>query len=323
MRLPRTATISLALVLGGLLAQALPGPARAAESAWRGDLAAAEAVRLINGERSYRGLRTLYVDRLLTDKARDGALRCPNDSTKVMAGRARDMALSGVFSHGLRLCGTKVVNGTTTYRYTALDLYASWGYNTYRAEILARNNYPMDAKTYRYGCRIDGTGCSTTKTTTASASVAVAMSGWMRSSAHRGAILGKYDRVGCGAWFNASAGRKVYTCLFSLGGPDNRDLTSPTVSARTGAGTTISAPTTFAATFADTWRLARGRVTLDGRTIGSWGFDYNVKSYRASVVVDPATLTAGTHTLVWRAGDAANRSSTTTSGTVVFTVRRP
>jgi hypothetical protein len=311
---------ALVLALLALLAPIGVGRAVATDyTTFRGDYAGEEATRLINGERAFHGLRSLVTDRVLVTKARDGSIACPNDGSKVMAGRARDIAASGVFDHGLRLCGTR---SDGSYRYTVIDAMYAWGYNTYRGEILAWNNYPVSASTYRYGCSLTGTGCSSTKTTTTTASVGAAMSAWMRSSGHRPLILGNYDRVGCGAWQNSS-GVKYYSCLFSLGGPDRRDLTRPTVSSVTGRGATVSGSVTFAATVGDDFRLSDGWVKLDGRIVKRFAFSFNIRSYRAYLTIDTRRLANGTHTLLWRSRDVGTRTSTTTSGTVTFTVRNP
>jgi uncharacterized protein YkwD len=308
----RSAFGALLLVLAVLL----PVPASAAtaaDPAWRADYAGAELVRLINGERVDHGLPAVYADELLTDKARDGTIACPNDSHAVMAGRARDMVLNGVFSHDLRLCPA----------YTVLDDFAAWGYNTFRGEIIAWNNYPSAATSYAYGCSVSGADCSETAATLTSATVAAAMRGFMGSAEHRAIILGHYDRVGCGAWADPLSDRKMYACLFSLGGPEHRDLTAPTVSDLSGADRVISAPTTFSASFADTWRLSAGRVSLDGTTLAAWFFDHDVTTYRGAVTIDPAGLSPGSHTLTWQATDEANRHSAAAAGSLSFVVAQP
>ena len=277
------------------------------------DYSSAELVRLINGERVFHGLPTLSVDELLSSKARDGALACPGDPSLVMSGRAKDMALNEVFSHNLRLCP----------KNTVLDLFNSWGYNTYRGEIIAWNNYPVANTTYYYGCSLAGTDCSSTKRTTTSGTVAASMIGYMKSSGHRTIILGKYDRVGCGSWFDPVSGKNTSACLFSLGGPEHRDLVPPTVASLSGNARIISSPAAFTAALHDAWRLSSGRVTLDGTVIAFWPFNLNVSTYRASVRIDPSSLAVGRHTLTWRATDGANRTSSATGASVTFTVARP
>jgi uncharacterized protein YkwD len=284
---------------------------------FRQDYAGEEATRLINGERAIHGLPALATDRDLATKARDGSVACPNDTTKVAAGRARDEAVSGVFTHGLRLCGT---NPDGSYRYTVIDAMYAWGYNTYRGEIIAWNTYPVSAVLYHYGCTLSGTGCSTTRTTWTQATVAAAMSGWMRSSGHRPLILGNYDRIGCGAW-RTTSGVTYFSCLFSLGGPDRRDLTNPTISSMTGRGATVSGVVTFSATVADNFRLSDGWTFLDGRVANQYAFGLNTTTARVSLTVDTRGLSNGTHTIVWRVRDVGTRASPVAAGTVTFTVR--
>jgi uncharacterized protein YkwD len=171
------------------------------------DAQASELVRLINGERAYRGKSTLGLDKYLASKARDGSVWCPNDSSKVMTGRARDIAVSGYFSHNLRLCP----------RYTIIDAMATWGYTRGRGEILTYNSgLGTGTKTYTYGCSPSVTTCPGPTTPTYSTTVR-AMAGWMSSSVHYSIILGSYDRVGCGAWVGSN-GTYYYACLFAMGG---------------------------------------------------------------------------------------------------------
>jgi uncharacterized protein YkwD len=168
---------------------------------------ASELVRLINGERAYRGKSTLSLDGYLASKARDGSVWCPNDSSKVVDGRAKDIAVSGYFSHSLRLCP----------KYTVIDAMATWGYTRGRGEILTYNSgFGTGTKTYTYGCSPSVTTCPGPTTPTYS-TTARAMAGWMGSSVHYSIILGSYDRVGCGAWVG-SDGTYYYACLVAMGG---------------------------------------------------------------------------------------------------------
>jgi uncharacterized protein YkwD len=171
------------------------------------DAQASELVRLINGERAYRGKSILGLDKYLASKARDGSVWCPDDSSKVMAGRAKDIAVSGYFSHNLRLCT----------RYTIIDAMATWGYTRGRGEILTYNSgFGTGTKTYTYGCSPSVTTCPGPTTPTYS-TTARAMASWMGSSVHYSIILGSYDRVGCGAWVGPN-GTYYYACLFAMGG---------------------------------------------------------------------------------------------------------
>ncbi|HEY3524318.1 MAG TPA: hypothetical protein VGK63_11505 [Candidatus Limnocylindrales bacterium] len=307
----------LVLALAAIVLPATTPPAAAGDyTTFRSDFSAEELVRLINGERRMHGLHRLRTDRLLATKSRNGAVACPNDGSKVAYGRAHDLAVSGVFDHGLRLCG---VRSDGTYRYTVIDAMYDWGYNTYRGEIIAWNTYGLSPVSYHYGCSLSGTGCSATRKTTTTASVAAAMSAWMRSSGHRPLILGDYDRVGCGAW-ETDGDVRYYSCLFSLGGPGQRDLTRPTVSSVSGRDATVSGTATFSATFGDDFRLADGWARLDGRRVSQVAFDLDVRSHRSSVSIDTTNLANGWHTLVWRARDVATHRSVRRSGKVTFRV---
>lgn len=173
------------------------------------DAQASDLVRLINGERADHGLRQLRVDTFLAGKARDGAVACPNDSSKVMSGRAKDWADFGYPSnaHALRLCPT----------YTSMDAMKMWGYNTYRGEITAINGgYGTGSVTYTFGCTPTLRTCPGDSTTTYH-TTAVAMGNWTSSSGHYAIVVGNYDRVGCGAWIGTN-GAFFYDCMFSLGG---------------------------------------------------------------------------------------------------------
>ncbi|HEU4672719.1 MAG TPA: hypothetical protein VFS32_07465 [Candidatus Limnocylindrales bacterium] len=312
----RLAPLLLAVV-ALLLPSTTPSATAGDYTTFRSDFSAEELVRLINGERHVHGLRRLKTDRVLATKSRNGAVACPNDEAKVAYGRAHDLAVSGVFDHGLRLCG---VRSDGTYRYTVIDAMYDWGYNTYRGEIIAWNTYGLSRVSYHYGCSLSGTRCSATRKTTTTASVAAAMSAWMRSSGHRPLILGGYNRVGCGAW-ETDGGVRYYSCLFSLGGPGGRDLTRPTVSSVTGRDSRVSGTVTFSATFGDDFRLADGWARLDGKRISQVAFDLNVRSHRSSVTIDTTRLANGWHTLVWRTRDVATHRSVRRSGKVLFLVR--
>ncbi len=189
-----------------------------------------ELVRLINGERAYLGKAPLRVDTFLASKARDGAVTCPNDASKVMQGRAKDFAVFGfpANAHQLRLCPT----------YTSMDAMASWGYTGSRGEITALNGgYGTSMVDYKYGCTPSLRTCpgSTTQTyyTTDRA-----MWDWTSSATHYAIIIGSYDRVGCGAWIGSN-GAYFYDCLFSQGGPSVPKATPrPTGTARPAAAPT-------------------------------------------------------------------------------------
>ena len=90
-----TAALTVALALGT--------PVVASGATFTPDTAAAELIRLLNGERTTHGLPALAVDPFLAYEARDGAVACP-DGSGTMVGRAKDMATSNFFSHALHLC---------------------------------------------------------------------------------------------------------------------------------------------------------------------------------------------------------------------------
>jgi len=201
------APILAALVATALLLPAWSATAPEARAAGAADAQASELVRLINGERAAAGKSALGLDRYLAGKARDGAIWCPNDSSKVMSGRAKDIALNGPFSHQLRLCS----------QYSVTDAMKTWGYGGARGEILAMNGgYGTSQVTYAYGCNPSVSECPGPGTSTF-ATTAHAMMGWMHSSSHYSIIVGNYDRVGCGAWVGPN-GAYHYSCLFSRGG---------------------------------------------------------------------------------------------------------
>ncbi len=180
------------------------------------DPQASELVRLINGERAYRGLAALRVDPFLAGKARDGTIACPG-SSKSVAGRAKDMATTGNLTHALSACPS----------YTVLDVMPSWGYSTTRGEVYAWNSgYGAGSHPYSYGCTNNQTSGCPGATTSTYYTTARAAANLMYSAQHRNIVLGSFDRVGCGAW-TTSTGGYYYDCIFSLGGP-NGTVSPPT-----------------------------------------------------------------------------------------------
>jgi hypothetical protein len=207
---PRLQIVLGALALSALaLALSLSWSVPAAFAAGPGNPEATELVRLINGERAHLGKPALRTDTFLAAKARDGAVTCPNDATKVMAGRAKDFAVYGFGSnaHALRLCPT----------YTSMDAMKLWGYRGARGEIAALNGGYGTAKVgYAYGCSPSVRTCPGPSTSTYS-TTAHAMLNWTSSPGHYSIIVGAYDRVGCGAWVGSN-GAFYYDCMFSRGG---------------------------------------------------------------------------------------------------------
>jgi uncharacterized protein YkwD len=197
---PLVAAVAMAVVL-------LPAwSVSVAQAAGAADAQASAVVELINGERAYHGLAALSPDPYLASKARDGAVWCPNDASKVMDGRAKDMAVNDYFSHALRLCS----------QYTIIDAMKTWGYTGGRGEIISENSVGVHTVTYTYGCSPSVPTCPGSTITTYN-TVARAMSGWMGSSVHYSIITGSYNRVGCGAWVSPG-GVYYYACLFALNG---------------------------------------------------------------------------------------------------------
>jgi hypothetical protein len=221
------------------------------------DSQANELVRLINGERAYLGKPALKNDTFLASKARDGAVVCPNDSSKVMSGRSHDWAVYGwpANAHALRLCPS----------YTSMDAMREWGYNTYRGEITALNGgYGTGAVAYHYGCSPSVRSCPG-GSTTASHTAAVAMSNWTSSPGHYAVMVGNYDRIGCGAWIGSN-GAYFYDCMASKGGRGTPHPAKAPVS-HSGTGTGIKTGTsTGAAGFAPaptaTWWAPAGQAGI-------------------------------------------------------------
>jgi uncharacterized protein YkwD len=195
----------LGLVLGGVLAG---GATATSDATFSPDPAAAELVRLLNGERTANGLPELMVDPFLQWVARDGPVDCP-DGTGTMEGRSKDMALSGYFSHSLRLCPT----------YDIGDAVYAWGYHSYSGEIVSWNGgYDYSSFPYQFGCDVREENC-TGATTSAPTTVAMSAHGFMDSQGHRDNVLSiHFDRFACGAWESSAPDNyHYYTCIFADG----------------------------------------------------------------------------------------------------------
>ena len=209
-RLPRyTVFVGVAVASALTLALSLTWSVPTALAAGPANAQATELVRLINGERAHFGKAPLRTDSFLAIKARDGAVACPNDATKVMLGRAKDFAVYGfgANAHLLRLCPT----------YTSMDAMKAWGYNTPRGEITALNGgYGTGKIAYSYGCTPSVRACPGPATSTYS-TTAHAMANWTSSATHYSIIVGNYDRIGCGAWIGSN-GAYYYDCMASRGG---------------------------------------------------------------------------------------------------------
>ena len=222
-KLPFRAVLLGAMVLSSLaLTASLVWSVPGVSAAGAANSEAGELVRLINGERAALGKAPLRLDSYLATKARDGAVACPDDATRVMAGRAKDFAVFGFGknAHQLRLCPS----------YTSMDAMKEWGYAGGRGEIAALNGgYGTSKVSYRYGCTPSLRTCPG-GTTSSYATTARAMTNWTSSPTHYDIIVGKYDRVGCGAWIGSN-GAFFYDCMFSMGGrvaPTVRSTPAPT-----------------------------------------------------------------------------------------------
>jgi uncharacterized protein YkwD len=181
------------------------------------DAQSSELVRLINGARAADGLSALSVDPFLASKARDGAIPCPDDPGKTIAGRAQDYAATGTMSHELRLCDSPSIalSGTT---YVSV-LQNAWSYWNVGEINLVNGGYGNGAFLYTHG----SWGTWTYSTT------GNAMLGWESSSSHWDIIMGGYDRVGCGGWASSDS-TYYYECSFSQGGSSPDGLEAPPTS---------------------------------------------------------------------------------------------
>lgn len=180
------------------------------------DAQSSELVRLINGARAADGLPALAVDPFLASKARDGAIPCPDDPSKTIAGRAQDYAASGTMSHQLRLCDSASFALSSTMYVSVLQ--NAWSYWNVGEINLVNGGYGNGAFLYTH----DSWSTWTYSTT------GNAMLGWESSSSHWDIIMGGYDRIGCGGW--ASGSTYYYECSFSQGGSSPNGLQAPPTS---------------------------------------------------------------------------------------------
>jgi hypothetical protein len=192
--LGRPARVALVAVLALLIVgQPAGGAVSAADPTFTPDGAAAEVMRLLNGERTANSVPTLAIDPFLVAQARDGEIDCPN-GPGAMEGRAKDMALHDFFSHDLRICGIKPSTGLP---YNILDAMRDWGYSSPMGENAAMDGgFPYTSTPYQFGCDVNDENC-TGATTQAPTTVATAARGWMGSPGHRSNILEtSYDFAG-------------------------------------------------------------------------------------------------------------------------------
>lgn len=170
------------------------------------DAQASEMVRLINGARVASGHRSLNVDTVLASVARNGAIPCPDDASKTIAGRSQDFAAWSAMSHLLRLCDVSGYALSTTEFVSVLQSH--WGYGSVGEIDVVNGGYGNGAYLYTYGSFVTWTYSTTGH----------AIQGWASSSSHWAIVMGGYDRVGCGGWANGSS--YYYDCIFASGGPN-------------------------------------------------------------------------------------------------------
>ena len=208
--------LPLALALGlGLFATTLVWQVPPAAASGSLDNQASDLVRLINGARSASGKSSLTIDLFLASKARDGAIPCPDNPAKTIAGRARDMAARGSMSHDLPNCDT----GTMSSKTFVSTLQTAWKYGSVGEILLENGGYGNGAYLYSV------TGSKRTWMTWTYSTTGHGMLGWKSSSSHWAIIMGGYSHVGCGGWSSGSA--YFYDCLFTKGGPAPSGLKSP------------------------------------------------------------------------------------------------
>ncbi|MFI5259476.1 MAG: hypothetical protein ACHQ01_07710 [Candidatus Limnocylindrales bacterium] len=170
------------------------------------DAQSSELVRLINGARTAAGRSALNVDPVLASLARNGAIPCPDDASKTIAGRSQDFAAYGALSHDLRLCDASSYAVSGTLFVTTLQTH--FGYGSVGEIDLVNGGYGNGAYLYT-----SGSWRTWTYSTTGHAMV-----GWASSGSHWSIVIGGYDRVGCGGWSSGST--YYYDCAFSSGGPN-------------------------------------------------------------------------------------------------------
>lgn len=169
------------------------------------DAQSSEMVRLINGARVAAGHRALNVDPTLASLGRNGAIPCPDDAAKTIAGRSQDFAAWGQMSHDLRRCDASgyALSGTAFVS----TLQSHFGYGAVGEIDVVNGGYGNGAFLYTSG---------SWKTWTYS-TTGHAMLGWASSSSHWNIVMGSYSGVGCGGWSSGST--YYYDCAFESGDP--------------------------------------------------------------------------------------------------------
>lgn len=307
--LPISVLVALLLVAPNVSATSYAG------TAFPRDYIREEVMRLINGERAYKGTNTLKLDTFLAAKAQDSTIPCPNDRTKINQGRAQSVAAQNTIPapHPLPLCTN----------YTVLSVLPSWNYSGYRAEILAVNNQDLSYRRYDFGCPIGSElTCGKSSYTYAPYTAAQAVRMWMNSSTHRAKMLGSYKRVGCGAWQGGTAyyggwaytNTRWYPCIFANDGPTTyKDTLAPTLGGVQVNGLPYVAGMAVGATFtvkftltdaggndprvSDWWAYMDGNSSRDRAGFREGAFDAAGRSATVSLNEDLSSLSAGLHTL--------------------------
>lgn len=183
------------------------------------DAQATELVRLMNGARAAQGKAPLKIDVYLASEARNGAIPCPDDSSRTIAGRAQDFAAYGSMSHYLRLCDASTYTLSTKLFVSVMQ---GWGYGSVGEIDDSNTGYGSGAFLYTFS------GSKTWRTWTYS-TAGNALIEWKASPTHWNIIMGSYDRVGCGGWIGGSS--YYYDCAFAEGGPSPSGLrAAPTAS---------------------------------------------------------------------------------------------
>jgi uncharacterized protein YkwD len=300
--------------LAALLLPVVAAPV-SAESAAVEPAIGAQLMVLTNADRAANNLPALASDATLMAVATDRSFVCPSNSALRPNGRAMDMAVREYFAHPILGCNKPDGSG-----YLSLDiLYSQFGYNTNRAENIGWNDYPSD----QTAVQIE--------------------QAFMKSTLHREAILGHYDRFGCGAVL-ANSGKYFYACLFSLGGPELSDApkpapdrTAPKVSNRT-PGTNIrnvSRDATIKVTFSEPVKgLSTSSVRLVNVNTGAVVravVRYGDTAHRV-IEIDPVLLLSGNlpygssssrPSPIWPATTWWRRAGSSAPGSNPRAIRRP
>jgi uncharacterized protein YkwD len=204
----RVLRIAAALAVA-MFGASLVGNVPAVEASGAGTTQAKEVVRLINGVRAAAGKSALKIDVYLAKVATDGAIPCP-DTSGTIAGRTKDFAAYGQMDHALRACGVPAGTYKVSSTMFVGQLRDKMGYSAASVgEIIGVNGgYGTGKYLYTYK----------SFTTWTYSTTGHIVAGWLRSSTHASILLGNYNRVGCGAWWQVGT-TIYYDCVFAIGGP--------------------------------------------------------------------------------------------------------